>query len=94
MSKRRFTKEFKLDACKLALSSDKSKAEIARNLGIKANVLYNWLNKYKDEGPNCFESDRVVTDSEAELSRLRAELSETKMERDILKKALAIFSKK
>ena len=94
MTKRKFTQDFKKDACELALSSSKSKAQVARDLGIKENVLYNWLTKYQKEGSNCFDSGRVVTDQEAELSRLRAELAETRQERDILKKALTIFSKR
>ena len=94
MPKRKFTKEFKLDACKLAVGSSKSKAEVARDLGIKENVLYNWLKKYNESGSGCFDSGYKVSEEEAELSQLRAELAEIKMEREILKKALAIFSKK
>ena len=86
---RKYDDEFKREAINLA---EKAKLEgtsvstVAHNLGVNPNNIYNWMKKsVKDE------SGSIVTDSE--LTVLRKELAETKLERDILKKAVAIFSK-
>lgn len=49
MANKKYTKEFKLDAVRLALSSDKSQAQVARDLGIRENALYNWVSQYRGE---------------------------------------------
>ena len=89
MGNRKFDNEFKREAIKLAEKAQaegKSVASVADHLGISSKNLYNWLDKsLKDD------DGKIVTDSE--LTALRKELAETKLERDILKKAVAIFSK-
>jgi transposase len=89
MSNRIYDDEFKREAIRLAEQarrSGKKIVDVAKNLGISEKNLYNWLNKSTKD-----ESGHIITDSE--LTRLRRELAETKLERDILKKAVAIFSK-
>ena len=83
---RRFDDEFKREAIRLVKNSSKSKAAIARDLGITQSTLHGWFNK-------CVKTKdgTIITDSE--ITRLKRELADTKMERDILKKAVAIFSK-
>ena len=49
MSNRKYTKEFKLDAVRLAISSEKSQAQVARDLGLKENCLYTWISKYRGD---------------------------------------------
>lgn len=78
--------EFKRQAIELAKTSDKPISHIAADLGLKPNLLYNWISKSKVD-----EKGNIVTDTE--ITQLRKELAETKLERDILKKAMAIFSK-
>ena len=86
---RRFDKEFKISAVKMVTESDHSVAEVARSLDLKVNVLYNWKRKYSGEGVKAFVGKGHLT----ELSALRKQLREVTMERDILKKAVGIFSK-
>jgi transposase len=66
-------------------------AEVARELGIAPNRLYRWKDEFTAEAENAFPGNGKSRDEE--MARLRKEYTEMKMERDILKKALAIFSK-
>lgn len=87
--RRYYDKTFKREAVNLCLHSEKSVAEIASDLGISKNLLYQWRRKLeKDES----ELD-INYDQRKEYDRLKRELAETRLERDILKKALGIFSK-
>lgn len=90
----RYTEEFKEQAVHMALNETKTKVEAARRLGIPKETLYGWINKYNETG-SVMRSGKAVksNDVEEENARLRRELAETKMERDILKKATAYFAK-
>src|SRR5690554_1009738 len=88
----RFTKEFKADAVRLALSESIPTAQVARDLGIRPNALYNWVAKHRAE--HADESRDAISDNERdELRRLRRENRILKEEREILKKAAAFFAK-
>ena len=86
---RRFDKDFKISAVKMITEGNHSAAEVARSLDLKVNLLYNWKKKYANEGNKAFIGKGHLT----ELSALRKRLREVTMERDILKKAVGIFSK-
>ena len=90
-SKQEYNKEFKQRAIKMAVTSNKTIAQIARELGVNATTLYSWVSKEKDEN----KSSEEVTKAELldELKRLKKELSDVKEQRDILKKATAYFAK-
>jgi len=73
-----FTKEFKLEAIRLLEKSDKTGTEIARELGIRRNMLYKWLDEVKEKGDNAFtgsgrplKSDDKVNDLKRENERLK-----------------------
>ena len=93
--RRRYSRDFKLEALRLVESSGKSVAEIERDLGITTGLLYKWRQRYQvGENQN---GKAVLEPSEyeavqAEIRRLKRELEVVKQERDILKKAVAIFS--
>ena len=87
--KRRFDRDFKMSAVKMVTDGGHKAAEVARSLGIHQNQLYNWKKKFSDQGDKAFPGKGHLT----ELAALRRELRETQMERDILKKAVGIFSK-
>lgn len=89
VKKKRFDREFKLSAVKMVTQEGHAAAEVARSLGIHANMLYNWKRKYADDGDKAFPGKGHLT----EISALRRKLREVEMERDILKKAVGIFSK-
>ncbi|MDH5731610.1 MAG: transposase [Gammaproteobacteria bacterium] len=86
---RKYDHTFKLDAVKLALSSDKSQAQVARDLGISEQALYNWVSKYRSE---VFAENDSLTPEQA-LNALRREVAQLREERDILKKAASYFTK-
>ncbi|PTV91558.1 transposase [Halanaerobium congolense] len=97
MGKRRtYTEEFKRDAVELSINSDKNCTEIAEDLGINYNNLIRWRKKYRDNGKLAFpgKGKQKLTSEKQKIKDLENELKETKLERDILKKAVAIFSKK
>lgn len=87
--KKRFDKEFKLSAVKMVTEGGHRASEVARGLGIHSNMLYSWKRKYADNGDKAF----VGKGHLGELAVLRRKLREVEMERDILKKAVGIFSK-
>ncbi len=87
-----YDKEFKLDAVQLAKVSDKPNTKIANDLGIPESTLRQWIKESEKEGNDCFRGKGVVKASNEELYSLKKELADVKLERDILKKAVAIFS--
>ncbi len=92
-TRRRFSVEFKREAVLVILDGSRSPTEVARELDINVNMLHNWRRQYLDDQDNAFPGKGNLKPEDAEFRRLRRELEEVKLERDILKKALAIFSK-
>ncbi len=88
-----FTREFKLEAVQLVQKSGKSQAQIARDLGIADSSLQHWRKEFAEDGDKAFPGSGHQTAQEEEVRRLKRELEVTRQERDILKKALAIFSR-
>lgn len=86
---KRFDKDFKLAAVKMITDGGHKACEVARSLDIHPNMIYSWKRKYADNGEKAFPGKGQLT----ELSALRRKLREVEMERDILKKAVGIFSK-
>ena len=87
-----YSSQFKQDAVKLAVESDQSVAQTARDLGVNANTLYTWITKYHQTEPSAKKGSGDNHPHE-ELKRLRRENAQLKEERDILKKAAAYFAK-
>lgn len=91
MSNRRtYDRQFKIDAVKLLKESGKTITEIADNLGIKRELLSRWKKELADETKKAFTGKGNPRDEE--VARLKKEIADLRMERDILKKAMAIFS--
>lgn len=95
MSKRKkYTKEFKLDAISLVLDQNYSRVEAARNLGINANMLGRWIKEYqRGDDDQAFRGNGKLTAEQLEIRRLKVEVRRLEMERDILKKATVFFAK-
>jgi transposase len=94
MSKRRtYTREFKIEAAKLSYNSDKSSEEIAQDLGVSQSSLNRWRREYRADPDQAFPGNGQIKDRDAEVVQLKKELREARMERDILKKAVAIFTR-
>ncbi len=94
---RTHTKEFKVEALELLKRGDKSASDIERQLGITPGLLIKWRARYQivpQEGTLTQLMPSDLEEAKAEIRRLRHELSEAEEEREILKKALNIFSRK
>ena len=90
---RTYTREFKQEAVQLVRSSDKSQAQIARDLGIADSTLHHWCKLFAEQGEQAFPGSGHQTPQEEELRHLRRENDLLRQERDILKKAIGIFSR-
>jgi len=88
-----YARQFKLDAVGLVVNGGRSVAEVARELGIHVNTLHHWKRELTTEGSAAFPGKGRLSPQEEELRKLRRELEEAKEDREILKKALAFFSK-
>ena len=88
-----FPSEFKQEAVQLVRTSGKPKAQIARELGISDSALYSWCKQADEHGNEAFPGKGHQTPLEEENHRLKRELERTQQERDILKKAISIFSR-
>lgn len=89
---RNYDKEFKSNAVKLYEGSGRSYKKVADDLGVPEATLVGWVHAYKQLGEKAFPGKGHVKPSEQEVSTLRRELAIVREERDILKKALGIFS--
>lgn len=92
MRSRTYDKEFKLNALSL-YKNGKSRTKICRDLGIPYGTFWGWLKQSREEGIESFTGSGNVKPNNEETLKLKRELDDVKMERDILKKALAIFSR-
>jgi transposase len=91
--RRRYTREFKLEAVRLAEESERPMAEVARDLGIHPNNLYKWRQQLAVDGEEAYSGHGQVKKSDEEVRHLRRELARVRQERDVLKKALLFFTK-
>lgn len=95
--RRQFTREFKLEAVRLVTSGERKLEDLARDLGIRPDMLRGW--KKQAEGRAGLSNDDVfpgngkLTSKDEEIRALRRELEEVKQERDFLKKAATYFAK-
>ncbi len=85
MQKRTYTQEFKREAVRLAQTSGKPIAQIARELGISDASIHQWRKELAEHGAEAFPGSGHQTALEEENRRLKRELERTRQERDILK---------
>ena len=91
--RRTYSREFKLETVRLAETSDKSMAEIERDLGIGEGCIRQWKRRLAANGENAFPGHGHLPPDQERLRQLERELETVRQERDILKKAIAIFSR-
>ncbi len=89
-SRRKFSDGFKRDAVEIVRSSGKPIAQVARELGIYDSTLGNWV---KQDQINRGEREGLTTDERQELTELRRENARLRMERELLKRAVAFWVK-
>ena len=90
--RRQFDRAFKLEAVRLVVEEGRAVAAVARELGVNENSLHRWKKQLSDEGDHAFVGTGNLSPEQAELRRLQRELADVTEERDILKKAIAVFS--
>ena len=94
MAKRQpsYSKEFKQEAVRLVETSNKNKAEIARDLGISDSALSKWCKEFTNAGDQAFPGKGHQTELAEKVKQLQREVEILRQERDILKKAVRIFA--
>src|SRR5436305_15350979 len=92
-NQRTFTREFKREAVQLVQTSQKPLAQIARDLGIPDSTLHHWRQLFSEQGEPAFPGGGHQTPHEEEIRRLKRENELLRQERDVLKKAIGIFSR-
>jgi transposase len=93
MRRRRFSREFKVEAVKLVRERGVSVAQAARDLDVHENVLRKWVKEFGADPVQAFPGRGQMKPEQQEIERLRREVHKLKAERDILKKAAAFFAK-
>ena len=89
---RTYDKDFKINAVNLYKSSGRSIKTISQELGLATSSLSNWIRQYSQNAGESFPGKGHPKACDEEVMALRKELAHIRQERDILKKALAIFS--
>jgi transposase len=91
-ARRRFDKAFKADAVRMVLDGKRASTELARELGIDRSVLNRWIRELTEAGDGAFPGHGKLSPQDEEIRRLKRELERVTEERDILKKAMGVFS--
>lgn len=92
-NQRTYTREFKIEAVRLLQSTGKSQTEIERELGIGSSNLSRWKKQYGERGEKAFPGRGRLMPEEEQIQQMEREIEILRQERDILKKAVAIFSR-
>jgi transposase len=93
MQRRKFSREFKLEAVRLVKERGVAVAQAARDLDVHENVLRKWVREFAAGKQDAFPGHGQQKGEQEEIQRLRKEVAKLKAERDILKKAAAYFAK-
>lgn len=92
-TRKKYDKQFKLDAVRLTSEGGKSVAAVARDLGIDANTLHHWKRTLLTHGNDAFPGNGRLMPQDIELRRLEREVATLREENQILKKAMGYFAK-
>ena len=90
---RKYDRQFKEEAVRLVTEGGRTVSDVARSLGIHENLLHTWKRKYKEDPAGGFPGKGHLKPQDEEFRRLQKENASLKEDKEILKKALAIFSK-
>ena len=93
MERRKFTREFKLEAVRLIKDRGVSYVQASTDLNVHTSQLRDWVKKFADDPTQAFPGNGRQSPEQAEITRLKREVTKLKAERDILKKAAAYFAK-
>lgn len=91
--RRRFTREYKTEAVRLALSGNKPQKDVAKDLGINPETLYRWVHEFRNDPAQSFPGNGQMKDRDREIEQLRRENARLQAENTFLKKVSAYFVK-
>ena len=92
-TRKRYTREFKLEAVRLALESGEAASKIAKELGVHPNTLKAWIDELQTDPRNAFPGKGRMKPEAEEMQRLRREVARLRQELEFLKKTAAYFAK-
>ena len=92
-SRQSFAKEFKKEVVLLVTAEGRNRSDVAREFGVHRNTIDNWVRQYCLNGEEAFPGNGNPLPADEEIPRLKKELASAKEDQEILKKALAFFSK-
>jgi transposase len=93
MERRKFTREFKLQAVRLIKDRGVSYTQASTDLGVHQSQLRDWVKRFAEDPQQAFPGQAQMKPEQLEIARLRREVTKLRAERDILKKAAAYFAK-
>ena len=92
--RKRYTKEFKLDAVSLVLDQGHSRTDVAKMLDVNNQMISRWVKEYQqDDDGQAFRGNGKLTPEQEEIRRLKAQVKQLEMEKRILKEATVFFTK-
>ncbi len=91
-SRRRFSREFKVEAVRQVLDGGSPLAQVARELDVSASVLRRWKQQFEEDPSEAFPGNGRMKAEDDELRRLRKEVVRLRQERDFLKKTAVFFA--
>ena len=92
-TRKKYSREFKLDAVSLVFEQGYTRAEAARSLEINPTMLGRWIDEHESGEGQAFRGNGKLTPDQTEIRQLKEECRRLKMEKDILKKATVFFAK-
>lgn len=92
-TRKKYSKEFKLDAISLVLEQGYIRTDAANSLDINSNMLGRWIKENQNDNGQAFRGNGKLTTEQLEIRQLREENKRLKLEKDILKKATVFFAK-
>jgi transposase len=94
IKRKKYSKEFKLDAINLVLDQGYTRIEAARRLDINANMLGRWIKEHQgDDDGQAFRGNGKLTPEQEEIRKLKAQVKQLQLEKRILKEATVFFAK-
>jgi len=91
--RKKFTKDFKRETVRRVIEDERHVPDLALDLGMHPNTIYRWVKEFRDSGEEAFPGNGNLPAEQAEVRRLKRELARSREELEILKKAIAFFSR-
>lgn len=91
--RRRFDREYKIEAVRVALRGDRPQKDVARDLGINPETLYRWVHEFRADASQSFPGNGRVKDRDRDVEQLRRDVHRLETENAFLKKVSAYFAK-